>query len=350
MKKTTYALALVLLAVSALNLVGCTPNASAPEGALVSVKADANPILDGVADEAAWQAAPEAYIPVASGANESETKVRIKSVYTDDTVYFVAKWEDPTHSFMRSPWEKQADGSWKVLKDPADKGGDNNLWYEDKLAIIWPINNSIPEFSEKGCDLACHKGENPDIKPYGNKYTAAASQTGDIWHWKSVRNVGQVDDQYLDSAKLESADPTKTRDAGRHSDPDTGGGYKDNKTADGKLPGFMLPASATKDGSPGFILDSEKVAFDNTTFVAGDRIPGIVVSEFKGDRADIPAKWKWADGEWTLEFSRKLKTGSQYDVQFDDLAATYYFGTAIFDNAQVRHAFQRGSTPFVFKP
>lgn len=53
---------------------------------------------------------------------------------------------------------------------------------------------------------------------------------------------------------------------------------------------------------------------------------------------------------WTLEFGRKLATGSEFDVQFDDLTATYYFGVATFDNAQVRHAFEAGSTPFVFKP
>jgi hypothetical protein len=30
-------------------------------------------------------------------------------------------------------------------------------------------------------------------------------------------------------------------------------------------------------------------------------------------------------------------------VQFEDLTGTYYFGLAIFDNAQVRHAFQSGA-------
>jgi hypothetical protein len=36
-------------------------------------------------------------------------------------------------------------------------------------------------------------------------------------------------------------------------------------------------------------------------------------------------------------------------VQFSDLSATYYFGIAAFDNAQVRHAYQTGATPFVFQ-
>jgi hypothetical protein len=36
--------------------------------------------------------------------------------------------------------------------------------------------------------------------------------------------------------------------------------------------------------------------------------------------------------------SRKLVTGSKYDVQFSNLDASYPFGFAAFDNAQVRHA------------
>jgi hypothetical protein len=36
--------------------------------------------------------------------------------------------------------------------------------------------------------------------------------------------------------------------------------------------------------------------------------------------------------------TRKLVTGSKYDVQFSNLGARYAFGMAAFDNAQVRHA------------
>lgn len=32
------------------------------------------------------------------------------------------------------------------------------------------------------------------------------------------------------------------------------------------------------------------------------------------------------------------------------MTKAYYLGVAAFDNAQVRHAFQAGATPFVFQP
>jgi hypothetical protein len=283
-------------------------------------------------------------IEVAGGANNGETTVTIKSVYTEDSVYFLVSWEDPTQSFLREPWEMQADGSWMQLEDPNDKGGDNQLWYEDKMAILWPINDSIPKFKELGCFTACHAGENSDVKPFGNFRTNEEGELGDLWHWKSVRNLNQMHDQYLDSTPY-SAD---TPDAGRHGDPKDSGGYVNNVSEDGTMPAFMLPEDAPKDGSPGFILDSEKVEFDPAGFEAGDRIPGIVISEFVGDAGDIAAGWVWADGVWTLELGRLLVTESEFDVQFDDLTATYYFGVAAFDNAQVRHAFETGATAFTF--
>ena len=325
------------------------PEFTAPEGALVAFPADATPTLDGVADDAAWADAQETVISVAGGANNFATDVSIKAVYSDDTVYFLVSYADPTESWFRSPWQKQEDGTWKKVTDPNDKGGDNNAVYEDKLAMIWPINNSIKNFEATGCFVACHAGENPDVKPFGNKYTATEGELGDIWHWKSVRNDGQVDDQYLDATRY-SAD---TPEAGRHSDAKDSGGYADNVTEDKTGPAFTSPNVDLATGAPGYILDSEKVALDQAgsdAIPAGSYVPGIVKSPFVGDRGDFSAAWKWADGAWTIEFSRALTTGSETDVQFSDLAATYYFGLAVFENAQVRHAFQTGSSPFVFMP
>ena len=346
-----FVLPLVLIAVT---LIVLSPNLevkaerlSQMPSRLVSIPVGQAPTLNGAADETFWADALAVEIPVAGGANSGVTTVTLKSAYTKEWVYFVATWSDPTQSILRSPWEMQPDGTWKQLKDPQDRGGDNNLWYEDKMAFIWPISNSIPGFDTVGCLTVCHVGENADVKPYGNKYAVEEGQMADIWHWKSIRDLNQVHDQYLDSTRYSA----EAKDAGRHSDPKESGGYVDNKTDDGKLPAFM-PAGDNfpKDGSPGYILDREKVPFDASLFKPGDRLPGIVIREFVGDGGDIAAGWKWANGVWTLEFGRKLVTGSQYDVQFDDLTATYHLAVATFDNAQVRHSFQTGATAFVFQP
>ncbi len=310
---------------------------------LVAVKVAAPPVLDGTVD-AAWGQAREAVIPVSGGANHSngQTTVRLKAVYAGNMVYFLMTWADATQSYRRSPFQKQQDGTWKKLVDPNDKGGDNNVYYEDKFAIIW--NMSIKGFDQSGCFTACHAGE--PGKPFGNKYTSTASEIADIWHWKSVRTgpVGQMDDQYLDNTRF---DPQTAPEAGRKSDPRTGGGYVDNTLEGGK------PKWAAKDNKPAppyWILDNEKTAFDDSRYKAGDEVPGILIAPFTGDRGDIAAKGVWSNGVWTVEFARKLVTGSAYDVQFNNLNRPYYFGVAVFDNAQVRHAYQTGATRLIFQP
>ncbi len=326
------------------------PASDAPEGALVAVPADVAPTLDGVGDEDAWASAEEISISVASGANfvDGSTAVRVKALYTSDSVYFLVTYADPTQSFFRSPWLMKEDATWERVTDPDDEGGDNNAFYEDKLALIWSISNSIPDFDSVGCFAACHAAESSTVKPFGNKYTAEEGQLGDIWHWKSVRNLNQVDDQYLDWTRF---DPETAPGAGRKSDPAESGGYVNNVPDDDTTrPGYTSSSVDMQTGAPGYILDSEKVEIDPAAIPAGSYIPGIIKAEFVGDRGDISAGWTYEDGMWTLEFGRALVTGSDVDVQFDDLDAVYYFGVAVFDNAQVRHAFETGASALIFQP
>ena len=266
----------------------------------------------------------------------------MRSVYVGDTVYFMYQYRDATQSFRRSPWVKQADGSWAKLNDPADKGGDNNVDYEDKLAVLWNINS--PAFEQKGCMAGCHPGEG---KPHGNKYTPNAGERFDLWHAKFVRgaaSIGQIDDQYVDSTRY---DAVKAPEAGRKGDPKTGGGYVDNVSDDKKGPKFALKGN--KPAPPYWIVDAEKEPFDDSKYKPGDEVPSILVAPFTGDRGDLAGTAVWKDGTWTVVMKRKLVTGSEFDVQFEDLKKPYAFGVAVFDNAQVRHAFSPGVLKLVFE-
>jgi len=308
---------------------------------LVSKKVAAGPTVDGTMKDV-WQGAAPLTVKALGGKNlpGGSTEVTIRSLYTEDMVYFLVQYKDPTDSVQREPWQKQADGSWKQLKDPDDKGGDNNKYYEDKLAILWNI--SSPAFEQKGCLAACHTGEG---KPFGNKYTAGAGERLDMWHWKGVRTgtIGQVDDQYVDNTKY---DKDKAPEAGRKSDPSTGGGYKGNVSDDKKGPKFAL--AGNKPAPPYWIVDAEKEPFDDSKYKAGDEVPGIIVSPFTGDRGDISAKASWKDGVRTLEMARKRVTNSEFDVQFNG-KKEYAFGIAVFDNAQVRHAYTPGALKMVLE-
>ncbi|MDO8727584.1 MAG: ethylbenzene dehydrogenase-related protein [Candidatus Methanoperedens sp.] len=308
-------------------------------GTLTSVKVTTAPVIDGMPD-AVWNQATAMTVNVAGGANTGAHTVVLKSVYTDDSVYFLATWNDPTESLRRLPWQKQANGSWKQLNTPDAKLGGENTYYEDKFAQIWNINT--PAFEASGCFSVCHPGENADVKDFGNKYTSNPGEMADIWHMKLVRTnpSGYLDEQYLDSTRFNI---TTAADAGRHSDPG-GSPYSDNINAAKKAPNYT---SADQPAPPYWILDDQKQPFKDT-YKANDEIAGIVVKPPTGDRADIKGKAIYKDGTWTLEYGRKINTGSQYDVQFADMKKEYSFGTAIFDNAQTRHSYETGVSKLIF--
>ena len=331
MKRSTVVMTLLAIVTGAIfGLLTDTVEAQ-QKNVLVAKKVAAAPAVDGSLDTV-WNGAQPIAVKVIGGKNlpGGTTDVSLRSVVAQDTIYFYVQYKDPTQSVRRGPWQKQADGSWKQLKDPGDKGGDNNTYYEDKLALIWNI--SSPAFAQRGCMAACHTGEG---KPYGNKYLPNPNERADIWHLKGVRTgpVEQVDDQYLDGTRY---DKDKAPEAGRKSDPKTGGGYANNVTEDKKAPKFAL--TGNKPAPPYWILDAEKEPFDDSKYKAGDEVPGIIVAPFTGDRGDIHARVSWKDGVYTIVMWRKLVTGSDFDVQFAE-GKEHAFGVAVFDNAQVRHAY-----------
>ena len=323
--------------------------------ALVSVKTDQAPTIDGTVD-AAWEKAPAYKIILDQTPYKPEgfkgltkTNVTMKSMYDKDNLYVLLQWEDPTQSFERSPWVKQADGTWKQLK-AADSTGHDNTYYEDKFALLWNINAT--GFDKKGCDVACHKARGGKIagiedKSPGRKYLEPG-QTVDMWHWKGVRTgpVGQVDDQFIDDTK----DPTKNADWGRKGDARTGGGYSNNVNKDKTGPAWMNKTPSAENKY--WVLDDQKTEFVDT-FKPGDVVGGIVIAPFTGSRGDLSARAIWKSGMWTLEIKRPLVTtgekAKEQDVQFDDLKKTYFFGVSAFDNTQINHMYHDGVHRLTFK-
>ena len=326
------------LALAVIAATGCATqqDATVAPNTLLAAKVATAPSLNAGAADPIWTKAAPLRIDLVGGENfggKGSTTATLKAVYTADSVYFLVQYADPTNSLRRGPFQKQADGSWKKLVDPKNTGGDDNVYYEDKWAFLWPVDNSVKGFSQNGCMVACHIGEG---KPYGNKYTANAGEVLDMWHMKGSRTgpLGFVDDQYTDHTRY---DAKTTPNAGRKSDPG-GPEYANLKVVNGR-PEFM-----NKDGKPGnaggtyYIIEGNQVPFDDAKFKAGDEIASYTIYPIKGDRADIRVANSWKDGVLTSVVSRKLVTGSKLDVQFDNLGVQYPFGFAAFDNAQVRHA------------
>jgi len=329
-------LSITAVALVAVTLTGCqTAQESLPPNTLVAAKVSTAPNLSALGADPAWAAARPMSFKLSDGVNfaggKGETSGTLKAVYTNDMLFMLIQYQDPTNSVRRGPYQKQADGSWKALRDPQNKGGDENIYYEDKWAFLWPVG-TVRNFDKQGCTVSCHLGEG---KPYGNKYTRDEGEILDMWHFKGMRNaqLGWVDDQYTDHTRY---DAQKSPNAGRKGDPG-GPDYTAFPLENGK-PKFMdKSGKAANAGGKYWIAKGDEVAFvDN--FKPGDEVASHIVPPTQGDRGDIRVAFGWKDGMHTAVLSRKLVTGSKYDVQWDDLNKRYAFGFAAFDNAQVRHA------------
>jgi len=327
-----------------LALAGCqSVQDKASPDSLVAVYTTTAPDLAAGAADPLWAKASPLSAELTGGVNfgakpgeKGETKVTLKAAYTADMLYMLIQYKDPTNSVRRMPYQKQADGTWKKLSDPSDKGGDDNMYYEDKWAMLWPVNEATAKpFAKEGCAMACHEGQG---KPFGNKYTNLPGQMLDMWHMKGVRTGpwGLVHDQYTDDTRF---DAKTAPNAGRKGDPSTTSEYANIKLVNG-VPEFMnADAKPANAGGTYYIKKGNEAPFDNSKFKAGDEVASIfIMSQAGTDAGDVKTFNSYANGMHTSVISRKLVTGSKFDVQFDDMAKRYGFGFAAFDNAQVRHA------------
>jgi hypothetical protein len=69
----------------------------------------------------------------------------------------------------------------------------------------------------------------------------------------------------------------------------------------------------------------------------GTVIPGVLFTgDYTDDRSGISAAAKWEDDHWTLVASRRLATGSKYDMDFAP-GGRFFLYVSAFDHNQTRH-------------
>jgi len=344
---------------------------------LVSVKVTTAPAIDGTID-ALWDYAPKLQfsttVPEVTGdvfrgyTGNIIPTVTLRSAYDNNNIYFLAEWTDPTQSLTRQPWYfDPATQKWAQESGTftfSSSGAITRLpFYEDKLAMLWNINNSVTGWNNGTCYKSCHTGL-PASDGSSRHFTNYPTEKIDMWHWKTVRggvNGGfQFDDQYQNN----------TYPNGRFSDAGAGA-YTDNKQtlqvngSTASVPKYIIPGKAnygwilgseTTDGSAktvtavsatGVLTLSDGTTIDpniGTDYqrvgagVGPKAIPGIIITSYSGSRGDIACKSTYTNGGWILEFKRALNTGDNaYDIDFSSLS-DQYFGFAIFENAQIAHS------------
>jgi len=256
--------------------------------------------------------------------------VTTRALYTDDRLYFLFKWKDPTRSVIKQSWK--FDGQrWHHLQGN-----------EDRIALLFEITR-INKFATRGCAITCHSPA--DVPREDWKFaTKTAAEKGDLWHWKAARSAPY---NYAADAWLTVAgNPTGSyRETGRRKDNGGGGDIK-NQTGDGGRPLYMQDP-AKKPSVPGFLLLEESVKItDYSIFITGDIIPFRLPIKPSGSRFDVKAISRHADGAWMVMLYRKLDTGHEDDVVFHPMK-NYSFALAVFDDSGSDHS--KATEPMTLK-
>ena len=233
---------------------------------IISVKVDQGPIIDGHHDDSVWNAAAT----VATVDGVENTEITLKSVYTDEEIFFVIEFPDKTENRAHKTlvWDETLD----VYRSGPKR--------EDSFVFKWSMEPHPVDLAITGDDI----------------YRA------DIWYWKADRtdSAGYADDKM-------HVYSTQQREKAKR----------------------MI----SKNGAVFYLYrpsDSGTSTYKSITYdqFAGQEVPRYRNRQPEGSRADVRAKGYWKDGVWCIEFSRKLNTGHIDDVQFDT-SLTYRFGVSL---------------------
>jgi hypothetical protein len=238
---------------------------------IISYKTDQAPVLDGTIDDAAWQSVT---IPYVIDDKTADTPIFIRSVHTDDTIYFAVLYKDQAQSPFHKPW------LWNQENNNYEQGAHR----EDTFVFKWNM-------MKQDVDLSNYSEDN---------------YISDVWYWKANRTnpAGYADDKRQILSDSPSENSTKT------------------KSDFGKIRYLTRKSDAGKAA----YTEIKKAPTEMTTPLV-DRYPYKIP---QGSRADVHAKGEWESGFWTIEFSRKLQTGQSDDIQFELDKGPYLFGVSIF--------------------
>jgi len=314
--------------------------------------------IDGFADEEIWASIKPQRVNTFGGANfgNGSTQVQIKAVQNGIEAFFNISWQDTSQSLHHLPLLKTVNG-WQVMED-GFYHYDEKTYYEDKLAVILSNN----------CDLGAagtaHLGAKPlPDKPAnwhgkGYHYTTDDSIV-DLWQWKAVRtnNMLLMDDNYISKPSKVLAGKRRYT-AGYKTDAKRSGAYVMNwqwYTANGitpkRLPKYMpkdsediqayqiTPNSHQAGKNKSWVIpwyDAKPYTAELDTLAVGTVLPSVLYrsNRLEGDRADVRAFARWQNGQWSMELSRKLITGSKYDIELKEGICLWL---AAFDHSQTAH-------------
>ena len=258
-----------IVLISLMSIATATSAIATSGQTIFSVKVDTPPIIDGDTNEPIWSSTK----PVPVKDKVSGAMIILRSVYTDDKVYFSVWFPDLAENRLHKPW------MWDKDKEVFEIGPHR----EDTFIFKWSMMDDQVDLSNFSDD----------------NYTA------DLWYWKANRTnpAGYADDKTQTLSDSSSKKATEI------------------KSTSGKTR-FLVRSS---DSGKSAYREVKPNTFSENTI---DHYPK---SKPEGSRADVVAKGKWNGGFWTIEFERQLETGYEDDLQFNvSTGKDHLFGISIF--------------------
>lgn len=312
------------------------------------------PTIDGLGNDVVWTRAEKSIIHTRAGNDDSGgfVAVSVQAVHDGERIYMLLRWPDKSKSFNHLPLTNSS-GQWRVTTDGYERD-DERTFYEDKLSIMLSNNSVFDAVNSFHFGNSHFSDKSVPAPRHGRGYHYTKNNLIlDVWHWKALRTDGffQADDNFFGAAiKVRECD--QRYKAGYQQDPSNGGGYSQNVTyfTTAEVTPLRLPSSsrftyrvedeAKKVHVSKLMRVSDSYPYHNDSnenLAANTRIPFVLShGPIQGDRGHVGAKGVWADGYWSVEFSRALNTFSPYDVEIKN--GTYLW-LAAFNHAQTRHSY-----------
>ncbi|MEI6751673.1 MAG: ethylbenzene dehydrogenase-related protein [Paludibacter sp.] len=305
----------------------------------------------------------------------------VRSQYDANNIYFLVELADLTQSTDNRAW--YFDAKTKLWTRPASITDTTKVgqFGQDQFAMLFPITDNAA-WNKSTCLSTCHYGVTPK---YGNHYTAKFKDasdvmtgfTADVWFWRSAGSQAnnQTADAYIttDSVATSAGSvvvTTKAVKGGRVGADAVSTAYAlgtsntQNLIPTGgtkaiAVPKYVMTGVAfikqsdvtskaaklvTAVDANGVLTLEDATKIDPTTttdysFLGSKKITyALNGGPLLDSNGDITSYSTYVSGKgWVIKVIRKLATTDKtYDAQFD-IAKTYMFGFATFDNANNQH-------------
>ncbi len=346
MKLTTY----IFILITCILCSACSSKDSSTEGpstpdasTLVASKiaSSSAPSVSSSAVEAVWDNAQPLTITASPiGANFKGSNrtfpVTVKSVATDNDIYFLVQYDDQSEDYLRTPLaflggDPASGKNWKVIQS-----------YDDGVSLLFEVAAGSTEgvkFKDKGCTMLCHTAKTGDYNP-GMFSEDTTLGIYDIWYWHSGKSNadGYAEDKFSASNPVYAIlfDELNQNNFKNNIAGDTASGYLPQSIAGNNNNGLDKRYFIDESNSVSFLSHSSTNPATGTAWSLGDRVPGFVVGTPASTRGnfDVQARGYYSGGKWTVKFKRSLATDDNYSDITLAHGREYLFSLAIHDATQ----------------